>query len=337
MNLNQTITLAHAPAVPGLRFRSFAGDADYAKIADIDIDSFITDGLPFGTDEAEVRNEWMHLNRFDPDKDLLFAELDGETVAYGRVNWRLDDTGKQTWSPYALSKASARRKGIGTAMMHWLMQRITARIATEPAHAGPRDIIVWNFESELGRIEIYKQFGFAPFRYGFMMKRPLTDPIADLALPVGVHLRGMTRDDLPKLHEALNEAFRDHFGHAEPSESDRTAWLNDPHHHVELYMVAVDDATGEIAGGVLNRIYHDDIARLGVQRAWTDPIFVRRAWRRTGLAKALIARSLALFKAFGYAEGYLGVDALNPNGALKLYEGLGYVVDQRSFRWQKKI
>jgi len=36
----------------------------------------------------------------------------------------------------------------------------------------------------------------------------------------------------------------------------------------------------------------------------------------------------------GMTEAMLGVDAENPTGALGLYEGLGFSVDQRSSAWR---
>jgi ribosomal protein S18 acetylase RimI-like enzyme len=51
---------------------------------------------------------------------------------------------------------------------------------------------------------------------------------------------------------------------------------------------------------------------------------VRRLWRKQGLAKALIARSLHLLKEQGMTEARLGVDADNPNGALRLYQSMGF-------------
>jgi mycothiol synthase len=51
---------------------------------------------------------------------------------------------------------------------------------------------------------------------------------------------------------------------------------------------------------------------------------VRRPWRRRGLARALIARSLQVLKDQGMTEACLGVDAQNPNGARHLYESMGF-------------
>ena len=56
----------------------------------------------------------------------------------------------------------------------------------------------------------------------------------------------------------------------------------------------------------------------------TIDIFVRRPWRRRGLARSLLAQSIGMFQEMGMEETALGVDTLNPSGALNLYESVGY-------------
>jgi ribosomal protein S18 acetylase RimI-like enzyme len=51
---------------------------------------------------------------------------------------------------------------------------------------------------------------------------------------------------------------------------------------------------------------------------------VRRPWRKRGLGRALLVRSLALFRERGMTEVVLGVDTENPSGALHLYESTGF-------------
>jgi GNAT superfamily N-acetyltransferase len=220
--------------------------------------------------------------------------------------------------------------------MRWMMERTHQQAQAHP-HSGKREIHAWTMAGMDGKQQILEQNGFTQFRYGFMMRRPLSEPIPELDMPEGLHVRAVEKRDMPALFWGLDEAFRDHFGHAASTSTDLDRFLGDPLKKPELYQVAWDTRTGEIAGGVLNNIYHEDNVRLGVKRGWTDPIFVRRPWRKRGLASALIVRSMRLFKAVGMDEAYLGVDALNPNGALKIYEGLGFIVDQRSFRWKRDL
>jgi ribosomal protein S18 acetylase RimI-like enzyme len=102
-----------------------------------------------------------------------------------------------------------------------------------------------------------------------------------------------------------------------------------------MFLVAWDG--DEIAGGVLNAIYPAENEALGTQRAWLDSVFTRRAWRRRGLARNLIVRSLHLLRGRGLTGAVLGVDADNPSGALGLYESAGFAVTERSAAWRRPL
>jgi ribosomal protein S18 acetylase RimI-like enzyme len=133
----------------------------------------------------------------------------------------------------------------------------------------------------------------------------------------------------------LNEAFRDHWGHSESTEEDYQRWIHSPDFQPQLWQVAW--AGDEVAGMVLNYIdrgYNEEFKR---RRGWTDPICVRRPWRKQGLAKALIVRSMRLLQEQGMTEAGLGVDAQNPNGALRLYESLGFRAVQQFTTLEKPM
>ena len=122
--------------------------------------------------------------------------------------------------------------------------------------------------------------------------------------------------------EAENEAFRDHWGHREMTENTFTRPSLGRELDTDLWVVAWDG--DEIAGVVQNWIWPEENERLGVKRGWLEHISVRRPWRRRGLARAITAASLVRLREAGMTDAMLGVDSENPNGALGLYEGLGF-------------
>jgi ribosomal protein S18 acetylase RimI-like enzyme len=63
---------------------------------------------------------------------------------------------------------------------------------------------------------------------------------------------------------------------------------------------------------------------MGVRDGWVGDLGTRRGYRRRGLARALLIASLWAFKQAGMDTAKLGVDAQNPNGALQLYESVGF-------------
>jgi predicted N-acetyltransferase YhbS len=182
-----------------------------------------------------------------------------------------------------------------------------------------------------------RRFGFFEERYFYEMFRELSEPVPFGELPKGLEVRPVTPDHYRPIWEAMNEAFRDHWGHVEGTEEDYQRFLDRigkvDGYKPEYWMVAWDG--DQVAGMVLNAIFEEENQELGVQRGWTDPICVRRSWRKRGLATALINQSLAMLKEVGLEQGALGVDTINPSGALKLYQNCGYVSHQQWIAFRK--
>ena len=60
-----------------------------------------------------------------------------------------------------------------------------------------------------------------------------------------------------------------------------------------------------------------------------------KPWRGRGIAKALLHRAFAEVSTRDRTEVKLGVDALNPHGAVAFYESVGMTVERRLdiFEW----
>jgi GNAT superfamily N-acetyltransferase len=191
----------------------------------------------------------------------------------------------------------------------------------------PRVAGCWAAETDKGAHALYVQNGYRPARWFFHMTRNLADPIADLPLPEGIEVRPVSREDAHRLFLADSEAFLDHWGGVDASDTAFARWSEESSFDPSLHVVAFDG--DEIAGAVINAIYADANRQLGVERGWLDSVFTRRRWRGRGLAHALVARSLALLRERGMAEGILGVDANNETGALGVYTDNGFVVSEK--------
>ena len=102
-----------------------------------------------------------------------------------------------------------------------------------------------------------------------------------------------------------------------------------------LWQVAWDG--GQVAGSVLPTIYAKENRTLGAHRGVLDHVSVRRPWRRRGVARALIVAALEGLRERGMTSANLGVDADNPNGALGLYESLGFNTTKRMMAWRRPL
>jgi ribosomal protein S18 acetylase RimI-like enzyme len=167
------------------------------------------------------------------------------------------------------------------------------------------------------------------------MVRSLAEPITLTPLPPGLEVRPVTPEYYRALWEADQEAFRDHWGYIPGTEADYQRWLTEPIFNPGLWQVAWDG--GQIAGAVQNFVNAKENEAYHRKRGYTEGIFVRRPWRKRGLARALIMRSLQMFKNMGFTEAALGVDAENLSGALRLYESCGFRAVKRESLYRKPM
>ena len=168
-----------------------------------------------------------------------------------------------------------------------------------------------------------------------LMRRQGLDDIPEAPLPDGIEIRPVLEEQWRTIFAAENEAFRDHWGHREMGESDFKRTFGQAELDTSLWVVAWDG--DEVAGVVQNWIWPEENERLGVKRGWLEHISVRRPWRRRGLARAITAASLVKYREVGLDEAMLGVDSENPNGALGLYEGLGFNVESGAAAYRRDL
>ncbi|MDQ4034783.1 MAG: GNAT family N-acetyltransferase [Chloroflexota bacterium] len=323
-----------APA--GLRFRGYAGETDIADIVRIINAEAAADGVDEVWPEEGMRSWFAHpTDQFDPARDVVLAEVDGAVVATGRTEWVDTRDGRHREFRHVASVLPERRgAGIGTAMLQELEARAVRRASEQQFDREP---VLMSFAA-VGRPgeAFLAANGYSVARWFFDMVRPnLDERVAELPLPDGLELRPVTPDQHETIWRANREAFRDHWGGSDESIEVMNRILGDPDTDTSLWLIAWDG--DQVAGGVWNEIRSAENEALGLRRGWLDSVFTRRAWRRRGLAGALIARSLNLLREGGMTSAALGVDADNPTGALGLYEAAGFKVHDRFVAMRKAM
>jgi len=328
---------AAAAGVPGLVIRPFRGETDVPDLVRVTNAALEADGIPERRTEAETAVDLRHATpSFDPAKDLVFAELDGVVVGHGRADWVDMTDGAREYRTGGEVDPAYRRRGIGRAIMRTNLARLREIDASRPT-ASRRVFGLWTNERSVGGVALARSEGFEPVRWFFEMERPGID--RDLPgipdLPDGLEIRPVGREQAWQFWTADVEAFQDHWGGFDGSEENFHRWLERPTSRPELIVAAW--AGDEIAAGVVNTIYAAENEQLGMRRGWLDSVFTRRQWRRRGVARALIARSLHVLAAEGMDTATLGVDADNPSGALGLYESFGFTVVDRGTAWHRPL
>lgn len=332
------ISLPDAPPISGLKFRHFRGESDYPQMVAAIAASADADQVERATTLEDVANTYNHLTNSDPYQDMIFAEINGQVIGYSRGWWFIEgEDGPYLYAIVGFLVPDFRRKGIGQLMVGWMEDRLRAISAGHPPERS-KFYQVFVSDSETGLVNLLEKKGYQAIRYFYEMVRPSLDDIPDFPLPAGLEVRPVLPEHYRLLWDAADEAFRDHWGYAHLTEEDYQAWLNNsrefqPH----LFQVAWDIESNQVAGQVQTFIDHLENEKYQRKRGYTEGISVRRTWRRRGLARALIARSLQVQKEAGMTESALGVDSENLSGATRIYEECGFRVVKRSAAYRKEL
>lgn len=320
-----------------LVFRPWRGAPDAEEMARVSNALNRADGVDQHNTAEELMNFYGHPGEHsDASRDLVIVEYAGEVVAYGWHNWvdTSDPVREHRLGGYV--HPEWRRRGIGRRLLQWLEARARAS-AQEHSTELPVVYGSWADEKRVGKHVLLGQEGYTPARWFFDMRRDGLDVIEVGSLPEGLEIRpvGADRASLRRLFDADAEAFRDHWGGFATDDAAFEEVLDDPNFDPSLYVVAWDG--DEIAGAVINVIPSSENIAFARRRGWLESVFVRRAWRRRGLAQALVARSLVVLRERGMDHAMLGVDAENPTGALGVYERAGFSVVKKSTAYRKPM
>ena len=193
-------------------------------------------------------------------------------------------------------------------------------------------------ERDEARRSAAKRAGFEIVRVENKMRIDLESEPPEPTWPDGIAMRlADVERDLEAVARADMEAFRDHWGHVErPFETELEGWQDyvrskgdklDP----TLWFLAVDGE--EIAGcSICAPNIADDETR-----GYVDGLCVRPAWRRRGIALALLHQTFGEFYRRGYKAVELDMDSENLTGALGLYTKAGMHVTRQMMSYEKVL
>jgi mycothiol synthase len=275
------------------------------------------DGLPWQLSLEEMEDELKGPN-FDPEKEITVVHNpDGKLIAYGYVvqNPTTHSRGHGDCAVHP----DYRGQGIGTRLLRESDSAFLNMAGSEYDDETPINVQRWSPNQELTAVALFEKEGYKLVRNFYTMRIAFTEPLQPATMPEGFELRPFDVErDGRAVHQAQQEAFRDHWGYVEDVEWE--VWkhrFEAPHFQPDMWYIAW--AGDEVAGVSMCNAAgegRDDVA-------WVGTLGVRRAYRNRGLAKALLLHSFYDAQQRGFTSMELGVDALNPTGALGLYERSG--------------
>jgi len=320
-----------APAGSGATFRRWRGIDDIEGMAAANARLRAHLGVLEPIDVAAMRHRYTHLVNSDPAVDCILVERDGAVRGYARVEWHDLADGDRIYDSTLLLEPSAWGLGLAEAMLGWSERR-----AAEQAGEHPTDrrshLAKGLFVGDTSLEAALLAGGYEAVRWYAEMLRPDMEDLPDVVLPDGYTVRAPEQHELPAVHAMAIEAFAEHWGEYEGSDFPFEEWVDDPRFRRELVVVAWKG--DEPASAITNMVEHQPGGSI---RGLLDSVCTHPGHRRLGLARAAIARSLALLRAQGAGSAYLGVDTDNHNRALALYESCGFRRVSTSVSYRKPM
>jgi GNAT superfamily N-acetyltransferase len=282
----------------------------------------------------DFARQYASLTGTDLYQDVLLVEVGGSIVGYSRVeHWDAQNQGC-TYVHTCYLVAECRGQGVERTTLRWGEQRAQELAADNTSH-GPCFVASFATDRAPEREQLLRRESYTPVWHDYVMVRPQLDAIPDVPLPTGLVVRPVQEDQLRAIWEAEVEAFRGAAAQSDTASREFERWLDQPNFQPDRWQVAWDG--GEIAGMIRNFINVHENATFGRRRGYTEQISVRLPWRRRGLARALLTRSLRLLREWGMTEAALGVNSANATGATQLYESVGFHVDLRQTLYRKPL
>lgn len=284
-------------------------------------------------DGATLRNLWQSPN-FDPAQDVYFVfSPQGKLAGYYEI-WA---NNLPPVHPFVFGAVDVEfhNLGIGTHMLAWAENRARQLLGKIPPEARVAPVTGCEHHLENAKA-LFQNNGWKYFRSSYTMRIDFESVPPAPVIPAGITLQTYLPDLAEATYRAVDEAFKDHFGHIDqPFEVGfarfKKTMIEDPLFDPSLWYLAI--AEGEIVGTCLCR-----------KEAWDDPksgyissLGVLRPWRKHGLGLALLRQSFGEFYRRGTRKVSLGVDALNITGALRLYEKAGMRVLRQFDQYEKEI
>lgn len=318
------LTLPNAPAIRGLAFRFFQGEADFPSIEAVREAVRAADGdlwLPGpDTNPDTVCN---------PAQDCLLAEVDGKVIGYTWLAWWEEMNGAKLYLHLGWLVPEWRRKGIGRALLRWQEQRLCQIAQTQQAQPDTGKRFFGGNADDIqpaNRALLLSEGYRVVFTHVQMVCQLPSTPVALASLPAGMEVRPVEREQLPAIYAANHEAFSE----SHDSNDTYEEWLSDlggPKPDTSLWVVIWDG--DQIAGLVITTSDEE-----GAHTPW---VAVRKFWRQRGLGKALMTRMLQRCQERGIKQAELGTNLENPGKSVHLYESVGYQIVKRLPRYRKPM
>jgi ribosomal protein S18 acetylase RimI-like enzyme len=273
----------------------------------------------FDVHESWVHDEWVR-PRFDPSTNAWVVTEPGGKVVAATYTW--DQEPHTLFDSAGWVHPAHRGRGIGTAIVLAVEGRAVRDLAEVPAGSAPR--VLQSFDSDAsgahdpdasGARALFEGLGYSPEREYLHMEIDVPDGVVAGDAPAGIVIRPRAEEDDRDIVAVMADAFGDPWDYDDARQEFAVSATYDP----SLWFIALD---GDEAVGALFGYTTDG-------RGQISALAVRDAWRRRGIAQALLRTAFVTFRDRGVVNVRLNVDRDNTAGATHLYERAGMRLRRR--------
>jgi mycothiol synthase len=269
---------------------------------------------PETIDPAEVRDWWSRSN-LRRDTLGIFGE-DAGMVAYGTVRAQ----GDEDVFLDAFVHPDHTGRGLGSFLLQWAEQEASAR--------GRPLLRTSALVADTRARPLLEERGFTRVRLFYRMVVDLDAPPPEPTWPAGLSVSTFRAGDERVLHDALEEAFADHWGHHARGldEWQRMVFGREWWDPSLVYLVR--DGHEVVAA---------EMSALRFGMGWIESLGTRSEWRGRGLGRALLLAAFGELYRRGQRRIGLAVDAGNETGATQLYRSVGMRVSWQADVWERRV
>jgi mycothiol synthase len=297
--------------------------ATFRLVADCDIAVLGRPDIALGDVAADIG--------LDPHWQTLVVDraVDGERVQAWA--WMLDTAAGRSQADVYVDPALPSE--VGDALATWCWRVVLPRAAQMAARRGvpATTVEVGSLDGDEATRRRLTAAGFDRARTFWRMWRELGPDDADVRPAPGVVVRPVGQVDLRAVHELIESAFTDHWGHHPRDFDDWWRQVSTTYgFDLDLWWLAEID--GRPAGVLIATS----------QMAEEDAIFVATlgtlaSARGRGVAKSLLHKAFAAGLARGWSQAQLGVDSDSSTSAPQLYYSVGMTVSFAMHAWQLEV
>lgn len=266
-------------------------------------------------------NWWL----FYPDQSAEFSQRiylweENDEV----LGWCLLTPDEGYWDVFAHPRLCG--TGQAKAMFRWAEERLTAMVR---AKGGDTVGVFWIAEGDGWRRAWLEQQGYVLRDAHPLFTRSLADPILEPTLPTGYSIRASAGEAEAESRARASYAAFQSTWEWDKYMNRRLSFMRSPVYDDERDIVAVAP-DGTVAAFAIH--WFDPVNKVGL----FEPVGTHPDHHRKGLGKAVLLESLRRLRAGGMENAIVGTGHDN-EGAIKLYESVGFRLHHNDCDYRKKI